>query len=145
VDDKTLARLRKVGHRIIGERHNEHSYGAGYDKVHVVIGVATRLTYVGVLGDEHKPTVISFLSRAIAWFNSQGIECGRVVSDNGPSYVSKVFAKACRTLNLRHIRTRPYTPRTNGKAERLTQTLCREWAYGKPFQNSEQRVRWLPL
>jgi transposase InsO family protein len=88
--------------------------------------------------------MIGFLSRAVAWFNGQGIECYRVMSDNGPAYVSKAFAKACRTLGLRHIRTRPYTPRTNGKAERFIQTLCREWAYGMPFQNSEERNRWLP-
>jgi transposase InsO family protein len=94
--------------------------------------------------DEQKPTVIGFLSRALAWFNGQGIECRRVMSDNGPAYVSKTFAKACRTLGLRHIRTRPYTPRTNGKAERFIQTLCREWAYGMSFQNSEERNRWLP-
>jgi transposase InsO family protein len=90
------------------------SYGVGYDKVHVAVDDATRLAYVEVLADEQKPTVIGFLSRAIAWFNSQGIECRRVMSDNGPAYVSKAFAKACRTLGLRHIRTRPYTPRTNG-------------------------------
>jgi transposase InsO family protein len=88
--------------------------------------------------------VIGFLSRAIAWFNSQGVECRRVMSDNGPAYVSKAFAKACRTLGLRHIRTRPYTPRTNGKAERFIQTLCREWAYAMAFPNSEERNRWLP-
>ncbi|WP_411869117.1 integrase core domain-containing protein, partial [Vulcanococcus limneticus] len=80
----------------------------------------------------------------LAWFNAQGIECQRVMSDNGPAYVSKAFAKACRTLGLRHIRTRPYTPRTNSKAERFIQTLCREWAYGMPFQNSQERTSWLP-
>jgi hypothetical protein len=76
VDEYTLAHLRKVGHRMIGERHKGRSYGAGYDKVHVAVDVATRVAYVGVLEDEHKPTVISFLSKAIAWFNSQGIEGG---------------------------------------------------------------------
>ena len=88
--------------------------------------------------------LIGFLSRAIAWFNYQGIECRRVMSDNGPAYVSKAFAKACRTLGLRHIRTRPYTPRTNGKAERFIQTLCKEWAYAMAYPNSEERNRWLP-
>jgi transposase InsO family protein len=96
-----------------------------------------------VLVDEQKPTVIGFLSRAIAWFNSQGIECRRVMSDNGPAYVSKAFAKACRTMGLRHIRTRPYTPRTNGKAERFIQTFCKEWAYVMAYSNSEERNRWL--
>ncbi|WP_051016977.1 IS481 family transposase [Cyanobium gracile] len=88
--------------------------------------------------------MIGFLSRALAWFNGLGIECLRVMSDYGPAYVSKAFAKVCRTLGLRHIRTRPYTPRTNGKAEQSIQTLCREWAYGMPFQNSDERNRWLP-
>ena len=141
---KTLARFRKVGHRITGDRQKGRSYGAGYDKVHVAVDDATRLAYVEVLADEQKPTVIGFLSRAIAWFNSQGIECRRVMSDNGPAYVSKAFAKACRTLGLKHIRTRPYTPRTNGKAERFIQTLCKEWAYAMAYPNSEERNRWLP-
>ena len=144
IDVKTLARFRKVGHRITGDRQKGRSYGVGYDKVHVAIDDATRLAYVEVLEDEQKPTVIGFLTRALAWFNGQGIECRRVMSDNGPAYVSKAFAKACRTLGLRHIRTRPYTPRTNGKAERFIQTLSREWAYSMPFQNSQERNRWLP-
>jgi transposase InsO family protein len=141
VDVETLARFRKVGHRITDVRQKGRFYGAGYDKVHVAVDDTIRLAYVEVLADEQKPTVIGFLSRAIAWFNSQGIECRRVMSVNGPAYVSKAFAKACRTLGLRHIRTRPYTPRTNGKAERFIQTRCKEWAYGMPFQKSEERVR----
>lgn len=120
------------------------SYGVGYDKVHVAVDDASRLAYVEVLADEQTSTVIGFLSRTIAWFNGQGIDCRRVMSDKGPADVSKAFAKAYRTLGLWHIRTRPYTPRTNGKAERFIQTLCREWAYAMPFQNSQERNRWLP-
>jgi transposase InsO family protein len=97
-----------------------------------------------VLPDEQKPTVINFLSRGVAWFNSKGIECRRVMSDNGPAYFSKAFAKAGRVLKLRHVRTRPYAPRTNGKAERFIQTLCKEWAYAMAFPNSEERNRWRP-
>jgi transposase InsO family protein len=141
---KTLARFRKVGHRITGNRQQGRSYGVGYDKVHVAVDDATRLAYVEVLVDEQKPTVIGFLSRAIAWFNSQGIDCRRVMSDNGHAYVSKAFAKACRNMGLRHIRTRPHTPRTNGKAERFIQTLCKEWAYAMAYPNSEERNHWLP-
>jgi len=144
IDIKSLARFRKVGHRITGDRQQGRSYGVAYDKVHVAVDDATRLAYVEVLADEQKPTVIGFLSRAVAWFNGQGIECRRVMSGNGPAYVPKAFAKACRTLGLRHIRTRPYTPKTNGKAERFIQTLCREWAYAMAFPNSEERNRWLP-
>ncbi len=103
----------------------------------------TRLAYVEVLADEQKPSVIGFLSRAIAWFHSEEIECRRVMSDNAPAYFSQAFNKACNTLGLRHIHTSSYTPRTNGKAERIIQTLCKEWSYGIPFQNLEERVRWL--
>ena len=97
-----------------------------------------------MLADEQKPTVIGFLSCAVAWFNDQGIECRRVMTDKGPAYVSEAFAKACRTLALRHILTRPHTPRTNGKVERFIQTLCKELAYAMSFQNCEERNRWLP-
>jgi transposase InsO family protein len=110
----------------------------------VAIDDATRLAYVEVLADEQQATAIGFMSRAVAWFNSQGVECRQVMSDNGPAYLSRSFAKACKALGLKHIRTRPYTPRTNGKAERFIQTLCREWAYEMPFQNSEERNQWLP-
>jgi transposase InsO family protein len=120
------------------------SRAALLDSVHVAIDDATRLAYVEVLADEQQATAIGFLCRAVAWFNSQGVECRQVMSDNGSAYLSRSFAKARKALGLKHIRTRSYTPRTNGKAERFIQTLCREWAYGMPFQNSEERNRWLP-
>ena len=141
IDVKKLARFRRVGHRITGNRQQGRSTGVGYDRVHVAIDDTTRLAYVEVLADEHQGTAIGFLSRAVAWFNGQGVECRQVMSDNGSAYISKAFAKACSALGLKHIRTRPYTPRTNGKAERFIQTLCREWAYSMPFQNSEERNR----
>jgi transposase InsO family protein len=97
------------------------------------------VAYVAVLADEQHATAIGFRSRAVSWFNGQGVECLQVMSDNGPAYLSRSFAKACRALGLKHTRTRPYSPRTNGKAERFIQTLCREWAYGIPFQNSCER------
>ena len=110
----------------------------------MAIDDATRLAYVEVLADEQQATAIGFLSRSVAWFNGQGVECRQVVSDNGSAYISKAFAKACSVLKLKHIRTRPYTPRTNGKAERYIQTLCKEWAYVMPFQNSQEQNAWLP-
>ena len=119
IDVKSLARFQKVGHRITGNRQLGRSYGVGYDKVHVAVDDTTRRAHVEVLADGQKPAVIGFLSRAIAWFNSQGIECRRVMSDSGPVYVSKAFSKACRTLGVRQIRTRPDTPKTFGQAERF--------------------------
>jgi transposase InsO family protein len=144
IDVKKLAHFRMVGHRITGNRQQGRSIGAGYDRVHVAIDDATRLAYVEVLADEQPATAIGFLSRAVAWFNGQGVECRQVMSDNGSAYISKAFAKACGILGLKHIRTRPYTPRTNGKAERFIQTLCKEWAYAMAFQNSQERDHWLP-
>ena len=144
IDVKKLARFRKVGHRITGNRQQGRSVGVGYDRVHVAIDDTTRLAYVEVLPDEQQGTAIGFLSRALAWFNSLGVECAQVMSDNGPAYISKAFTKACSVLKLKHIRTRPYTPRTNGKAERFIQTLCKEWAYAMPFQNSQERNAWMP-
>lgn len=144
VDTKQLARFKRVGHRITGDRRQGCSRGAGYEKVHVAIDDATRLAYVEVLPDEQKATTVGFLARAVGWFSEQGITCRRVLSDNGSAYRSGAWRKACKTLDLRAIRTKPYTPRTNGKAERFIQTLCREWAYGMPFQTSEERKQWLP-
>ena len=144
VDTKQLARFERVGHRITGDRRQGTSRGAGYEKVHVAIDDATRLAYVEVLPDEQKATTVGFLARAVGWFSQQGITCRRVLSDNGSAYRSGAWRKACRALDLRPVRTKPYTPRTNGKAERFIQTLCREWAYGLAFQTSEERKRWLP-
>jgi transposase InsO family protein len=103
-----------------------------------------RLAYVEVLTDEQQTMAIGCLNRAVAWFNSQGVECRQVMSDNDPAYLSRSLAKACGALGLKHIRTRPYTPRTKGTAERFIQTFCKEWAYAMAFANSEKRNRWLP-
>jgi len=90
---------------------------------HVVIDDATRMAYVEIMADEQQATTIGLMSRVLAWFNGQGVECRQVMSDNGPAYISRRFAKACKVLGLMHIRTRPYKRRTNGKAERFIQTL----------------------
>lgn len=115
--------------------------------MHVAIDDATRLAYVEVLSDERKATTTGFLLRALRWFRSQGIRVERVMTDNGSAYRSRRFAKALRLLAIRHIFTRPYTPKTNGKAERFIQTLMREWAYGLSHPSSQARnadlVRWL--
>lgn len=143
VDTKQLARFRQVGHRITGDRRLGSSRGAGYEKAHVAIDDATRLAYVEVLPDEKKATTVGFLARAVGWFSDQGITCKRILSDNGSAYRSGDWRTACKALELKPIRTRPYTPRTNGKAERFIRTLLEEWAYGMPFQTSEERNQWL--
>jgi transposase InsO family protein len=144
VDTKQLARFERIGHRITGDRRQGCSRGAGYEKVHVAIDDATRLAYVEVLPDEQKATTVGFLCRAVGWFSDQGITCRRVLSDNGSSYRSGEWRKACSAMDLKPIRTKPYTPRTNGKAERFIKTLVNEWAYAMPFQTSEERNLWLP-
>jgi transposase InsO family protein len=124
VDTKQLARFEWIGHRITGDRRQGSSRGAGYEKVHVAIDDPTRLAYVEVLPDEQKGTTVGFLARAVSWFSEQGITSRRVLSDNGSSYRSGEWRKACTAMDLKPIRTKPYTPRTNGKAERFIQTLC---------------------
>jgi hypothetical protein len=103
----------------------------------------SRLAYVETLPDERGDTTTAFLRRAVRWFRRQGIRIERVMSDNGSGYLAGAFAGACRELGLRHLRTRPYTPRTNGKAERFIQTLLREWAYARPYRTSHQRTKQL--
>jgi hypothetical protein len=110
VDIKQLARFHRVGHRITGDPRRGSSPGAGYEKVHVAVDDATRLSYVEVLADEKGPTTVGFLSRAVAWFNGQGIECRRVLSDNGSAYKSHGWRKACQAMGLKAKKTRPYTP-----------------------------------
>ena len=144
VDTKQLARFERIGHRITGDRRLGSSRGAGYEKAHVVIDDATRLADAEVLPDEKQATTVGFLLRAVAWFDTQGITCKRVLSDNGSAYRSKPWREACIALSLTPKRTRPYTPRTNGKAERFIKTLLAEWAYSMPFQTSGERNQWLP-
>lgn len=143
LDIKKLGRIDGVGHRITGRRQHR-SRGIGWDYAHVAIDDFSRLSYMEVLSDECGATVAGFLRRALLWYRQHGIEVRRVLTDNGSGYVSKVFAELCRESQLRHIRTRPYTPRTNGKAERFIQTSLRNWAYGKPYNSSRQRLEALP-
>jgi transposase InsO family protein len=144
LDIKKLGRFWQAGHRITGSRRDHRSRGAGWDFLHVAIDDATRLAYVEVLPDEKRGSTTAFLIRALRWFRQRGIKVERVMTDNGSGYVSKLFRKVLRLLAIRHIRTRPYTPKTNGKAERFIQTLMREWAYAIPFSSSETRTSDLP-
>ena len=141
LDIKKLGRFDKPGHRVTGERKGNRNRGAGWECVHVAIDDATRLAYVEVLPDEKRATTTGFTVRALRWFKARGIIVERIMTDNGSAYVSRLFAKVLGWLKIRHIRTRPYTPRTNGKAERFIQTLLREWAYAIPYRSSDSRNR----
>jgi transposase InsO family protein len=143
LDIKPLSRIRGVGHRIHGDVSIRHR-GAGYEYVHVAIDDATRLAYVEVRRSQRRRACASFLQHALAWFRRRGVTVRRVLTDNGAGYKSRRFAGVCRTWQLRHRFTRPYTPRTNGKAERFIQTLLREWAYRHAFLNSARRTAALP-
>jgi transposase InsO family protein len=138
IDVKKLGRIGQQGHRIHGDRRRR-SRGIGWEFVHVCIDDCTRLAYVEVLDDERKETVTAFLQRAVAWFAAQGITIQRVMTDNGSGYRSKLHGKACQQLGIRHLFTRPYRPRTNGKAERFIRTLLAGWAYKRPYATSAER------
>ena len=143
LDVKKLARIVRVGHRMTGQRRGQ-ARGAGYEFVHVAVDDASRLAYVEILSDEGGVTTTKFLWRALAWFRRHGVRVQRILSDNGSGYISARFARLCRSAGLRHRRTRPYTPRTNGKAERFIQTLLREWAYRRAYPTSRHRGDALP-
>ena len=138
VDIKPLGRIGQVGHRIHGDRRR-HARGVGWEYVHVAIDDHSRVAYVEVLADQLGTTCAAFLQRAVAWLQTRGIRTQRVMSDNGSGYVSRAWRATCEALGLRHLRTRAYTPRTNGKAERFIQTLLREWAYIEPYASSQLR------
>jgi transposase InsO family protein len=142
VDVKKLGRFRRVGHRVTGDRRRQSRH-VGWEFWHVCIDDHSRLAYVEVLRDERAETTTAFLRRAVRWFARQGIRPERVMSDNGSGYVATAFATTCHELGIRHLRTRPRTPRTNGKAERFIQTMLREWAYARPFRTSNQRAKRL--
>ena len=142
IDTKALGRIARIGHRITGVRQHT-TRGVGWEHVHVCIDDATRLAYVEVLPTPQQHDALAFLERAVAWFATRGVRIEQVMSDNGSAYRSRAFAAWCTTAGLRHLRTRPYTPRTNGKAERFIQTLLREWAYRAAYVTSARRRRAL--
>jgi len=143
IDIKKLGRIKVIGHRITGNR-KQCAPGAGWEFVHVAVDDASRLAYAEVLPNERSPTAVAFLRRLVAWYSSRGINVTGIMTDNGSCYISHRFAAACRRLRLRHLRTRPYRPCTNGKAERFIQTLLRGWAYNRPYPTSIQRSQRLP-
>ena len=141
IDIKKLGRFDRPGlpaHRRQGGYRS--TYRAGWDVVHVAVDDTSRLAYVEILDDETGPSCVAFLRRAIAWFAARGITVERVMTDNGTGYRSMAHAQAIADLEIRHLRTRPYRPRTNGKAERFIKTLQAEWAYAASYQNHHQRA-----
>ena len=144
IDIKKLGRFETVGHRITGVR-SERTRHAGWEFVHVCIDDASRIAYSQIKPDEKKRSAVAFLKAAVAYYKSLGVTVARVMTDNGSCYRAKAFARACRQLKLKHIRTRPYTPKTNGKAERFIQTALREWAYARAYPTSDHRAKELPI
>jgi transposase InsO family protein len=153
LDIKKLGRFEQVGHRITGDRARQSSrrgvragkaYGAGWEYVHVAIDDASRLAFSQIHPDETKESVVSFLKAALAYYESLGVSVSRVMTDNGSGYISHAFRDLCRERGMKHIRTKPYTPKTNGKAERFIQTALREWAYAQAYPTSDRRAAELP-
>jgi transposase InsO family protein len=145
IDTKKLGRIDGFGHRITGDRRRHRARGAGWEHLHVAIDDASRLAYTELLPDERGPTCAGFLDRAAAWFAGLGVRIERVMTDNAFAYSkSRLFKAALVRLGARHLTTRPYTPRTNGKAERFIQTALREWLYGKPYASSAHRATDMP-
>jgi transposase InsO family protein len=139
LDTKKLGRITRIGHRITGD-HRGPFGKAGWEYVHVAIDDASRLALACVVADECGDTATAFLEAAVAHFKCRGVQIERVMTDNGGAYRSHAFRDACARLKIRHLLTKPYTPRTNGKAERFIQTCLREWAYAEAYSSSEQRT-----
>src|SRR5262245_38789333 len=145
IDIKKLGKFNDIGHRITGDRRGQSNRrGVGWEYVHVCIDDHSRIAFAQIMADEKRRSAVAFLKAAVAYYASLGVKVERVMTDNGSCYKSFAFRAACKRLGLRHIRTKPYTPRTNGKAERFIQTSLREWAYAQAYQNSGQRKAELP-
>jgi transposase InsO family protein len=150
IDIKKLGRFNKVGHRITGDRTAQSTdrmsgRAPGWEYVHVCIDDASRVAFSRILPDEKKESAIAFLKASLTYYQSLGITVQRVMTDNGGCYKSRAFRDTCAQLGLKHIRTKPYTPKTNGKAERFIQSALREWAYAQAYENSARRADELPI
>jgi len=138
IDIKKFARIVKAGHRITGNPRDE-TRGAGWEFLYVAVDDHSRLAYTALYPDERADSSAAFLTEAVAWFQRFGVTTRRVLTDNGPCFYAHQFAHACRDLGITHKRTRIYTPRTNGKAERFIKTAINEWAYARRYENSAER------
>ena len=153
IDIKKLGRFNRVGHRITGIRHGQSNErgrttgGPGWEFAHVAIDDHSRVARIDIFPDERKKSAIAFLKATVAYYRALGVTVDRVMTDNGSCYKSFAFARACKRLGIKHIRTKPYTPQTNGKAERFIQTALREWAYATAYETSDHRradlTRWV--
>jgi transposase InsO family protein len=150
IDIKKLGRFERVGHRITGDRTGQSNIrgtkrgGTGWEFVHVCIDDASRIAFSQIKPNEKAESAVPFLKAAVAYYASLGVKVQRVMTDNGSCYKAFVFRDACAQLGLKHIRTKPYTPKTNGKAERFIQTALREWAYAQAYPTSDNRAAELP-
>jgi len=146
IDIKKLGRFDQPGHRVTGDRTGQsNGRGVGWEFVHVCIDDASRIAFSQIRPDEKASSAVPFLKAAIAYYAGLGVTVTRVMTDNGSCYKAFAFREACKALGLRHIRTKPYTPKTNGKAERFIQTALREWAYAQKYQSSDRRAAELPF
>ena len=151
LDIKKLGRFERAGHRVTGDRTRQSNPrarkegGYGWEYVHVAIDDHSRLSFSQIHPNEKAVSAVAHLKAAYRWYEKLGVKIERVMTDNGSCYKSRAFAKACRELRIKHIRTKPYTPKTNGKAERFIQTCLREWAYARAYNTSDERAADLPL
>jgi transposase InsO family protein len=146
IDIKKLGRFDKIGHRITGDRTGQsNSRGVGWEFVHVCIDDHSRVAFSQIFQNEKAESAVPFLKAAVAYYKSLGVTVTRVMTDNGSCYKAFDFRDACRELGIKHIRTKPYTPKTNGKAERFIQTALREWAYAQAYPTSDRRAEELPF
>lgn len=151
LDIKKLGRFERTGHRITGDRRGQSGPrsrkqgGYGWEYVHVAIDDHSRVSFSQIHPNEKATSAVAHLKATVAWYKKLGVQVERVMTDNGACYKSGAFAQACKDLKLKHIRTKPYTPKTNGKAERFIQTALREWAYARAYNTSDQRAAYLPL
>jgi transposase InsO family protein len=146
IDIKKLGKFNRIGHRITGDRTGQsNTRGVGWEYLHLAVDDHSRVAYSEILIDEKRHSCLRFLFNALRFFRSHGVKVYRVMTDNGTSFRSHRYAKALRLLKIKHLRTRPYTPKTNGKAERFVQTSLREWAYARAYNTSIERAAELPI
>lgn len=144
IDIKKIGRIGGIGHRFTGGiRKNHGKREKGWQYIHAAVDDHSRLAYVEVLDNETARTSAGFLIRALRFYRRHGIRVQRVMTDNGPGYVSRYYAKILKWLKIKHKRTRYYTPKTNGKVERFIKTLMNEWAYVRPYTSSAEREKAL--